>query len=396
MPTVLPLTGSLLKAYNNLPAIPPNDPLGDIINQLNAGSGGVTGAPNALVYINSLGTGTVTDAALVVAPPDVFLRPQIWDTRLGGAGAVWRQGAWQADGDPASVVGDGIVLYGLSTLGNLNPVEGAYNRQKSNRMGLAQILPGVNGGNLYYLARIDPNGLAFQDDSATPIITSFIDRLLGRMYLGAGVSQHGSNAGFQVNSIIANRGAARFNQYGANAGVPGVTGFKSRGATVGSLAKVVAGDTLWRATAIGVADDNATLGIAATLGINVPVGGVPAGQSWVATDYVLELQPLAGPVNGRKQAFKVDSEGIVYVKESANTMAGIATIGAGGNIVVANTRVTATTRFQLTAQDGGSVPTGSPFVVSRVVGTSFTIQSTAGAADSGVNVYYQLFEATTP
>ena len=32
--TTLPLTGAVLTAYNNLPAIPPNDPLGTLINQL--------------------------------------------------------------------------------------------------------------------------------------------------------------------------------------------------------------------------------------------------------------------------------------------------------------------------------------------------------------------------
>jgi hypothetical protein len=35
--STLPLAGDLLKAYNNLPGIPKDDPLGDLINQLVAG-----------------------------------------------------------------------------------------------------------------------------------------------------------------------------------------------------------------------------------------------------------------------------------------------------------------------------------------------------------------------
>lgn len=292
--TSLPLTGELLKKFNNLPAIPQFNPLGDIINQLVA-SGGMA--------IGGAVTGGLTGSVLFV-----------------GAGPVLAQ-------DNSNVV---------------------------------------------------------------------FDNTTKQLFLGAGTTLHGSNTGLQVSSITANRGASRFNQYGANAGIPGVTGFKSRGATIGSLAKVVAGDVLFRATAIGVADDNASIGLGATISIVVPVGGVPVGNNWVATDYVLELQPLAGPINGRKQAFKVDSEGIIYVKESANTMAGVAVLDGIGRAVIPNTRVSATTRFNLTAQDGGSTPTGTPFVFSRIVGTSFTIRSTANAADAGVQVYYQLFEPTTP
>lgn len=290
MPATLPLTGSDLTKYNNVPTTPSGNPLGDIINVLNAGGGPavLTGAPSALVFLNALGTNYLTDANFV----------------FEGAG--------------------------------------------------------------------------------------------GRLFVGGSSAFQGSNAGLQVSSLTANRGAGRFNQYGANAGVPGVVGFKSRGLTLGSLAKVQAGDTLFRATAIGVADDNATIGLAATLGFNVPPGGVPAGQAWVATEYVMELQPVGGPANGRKMSFKVSSEGIVYLKESANSMAGVAVLGAGGSVVVPNTQVAATTRFMLTAQDGGAAPTGAQFVSARAAGVSFTIASTAGAADVGVQVYYQLFEACTP
>jgi len=211
-----------------------------------------------------------------------------------------------------------------------------------------------------------------------------------------GIALHASNAGIQQSSTTADRAGMRNNQYGANTGVPGWTGFKSRGTNIGDLAKVIAGDVLAGITAIGVADDNASIGIASTIRVLVPAGGVPAGQNWVATDYELTLQPLGGPINGCKQAFYVTSEGILRVKESANCMAGVAVLDGTGTIVVGNTNVTATTKFNLTAQDGGNPPTGVIYQSARVVGTSFTIKSAAGAADTGVAVYYQLWEPTAP
>ncbi len=47
-------------------------------------------------------------------------------------------------------------------------------------------------------------------------------------------------------------------------------------------------------------------------------------------------------------------------------------------------------RFTLTIQDGGVIPTGIVYVFARTVGTSFEIRSTA--ADSGLIVYYQIWE----
>jgi hypothetical protein len=38
----LPLTGSLLTRYNNLPAIPPEEPLGDLLNSIGGGGSGYT------------------------------------------------------------------------------------------------------------------------------------------------------------------------------------------------------------------------------------------------------------------------------------------------------------------------------------------------------------------
>ena len=71
---------------------------------------------------------------------------------------------------------------------------------------------------------------------------------------------------------------------------------------------------------------------------------------------------------------RVRTGGILHVKETVNAMAGVATTGLGGTILVPNTRVTATTKFTLTVQDGGAAPTNGLYVSARVVGASFTIQ----------------------
>lgn len=198
-----------------------------------------------------------------------------------------------------------------------------------------------------------------------------------------------SNAGIQHSSDFANRAGYRANQFGANAGIPGVVGFKSRGA-IGTLVSVLAGDVLWRATAIGVAPDNASIPLAGSVSINAATPLPPAGN-YVPTDFEVALVSLAGPINSRRPVFVVDSEGVLHVKEGANAMAGVAVTGAGGTIVVPNTRITANTRILLTAQDGGAVPTNGMHVSARVIGVNFTIQMIS-AGDVGVLVYYQLYE----
>lgn len=217
----------------------------------------------------------------------------------------------------------------------------------------------------------------------------------GQVFINAPGALHGSNAGIQYSSTTANRAQIRLNQYGSNAGIPGVSTLKSRGATIGSLAPVQPGDAIFRDTAVGVTD-NLSIPLSGLISILVAPNGVPAGQGWIATDYELQLVPLAGPANGRKQTFRITSEGIFHIKEAANAMAGVATLDATGTAVVNNTQVTPTTKFSLTIQDSGSVPTGFVYQSARTAGTSFTIKSSAGAADSGVQVYYQLWEPTTP
>lgn len=248
----------------------------------------VTGDPNSILFEDPAGASSITDPALVAAPIDVFGRPQIWDHRqAAGVGSVLREGAWQQDGDPTSQAAEGAVFYGANALG-LGPsaAQGGYARVKPRRFGLAQIIPGINGGALFYAIRLDTdaeNGIRLNDDANAQQLK--IDRLTGTISFGSDVAPvgapgsarffgnapgtlHGSNAGMQYSSLIANRAQLRTNAYGAHTGVPGVTGFKSRAANIGGLAAVAPGDVLWRATAIGVCADNASVPLSGLLSFN--------------------------------------------------------------------------------------------------------------------------------
>lgn len=127
-----------------------------------------------------------------------------------------------------------------------------------------------------------------------------------QIFINQGGASFSSNAGVQLSSTTANRAAFRANQFGANTGVPGVVGFKSRGTNVADLASVADGDILWRATAIGVTGNNLNVPLAGFLSIEVPTGGT--NPTWVASDFTVSLVPLAGPINSIRTVFKVTSE----------------------------------------------------------------------------------------
>ncbi len=375
------------------------------------GGGGATGPADAIGYFDALGNLT-GDAKYTAIPLDPQGRPQVHDWRVAaGRGSIWRNGAWTLDGDPTDQVGEGFVTYGANALGNgPNGVAGGYGFITPYSFGRYQIIPGVNGGNTFLTCGFEDgsvnapfgyNGFFVVDNLNQNQLS--VDRATGAVVLGNAtnpvaqlfINQAGnfnSNAGIQHSSLVANRASYRGNQFGANAGIPGITGFKSRGLTVGTLAAVIAGDVLFRATAIGVTGDNLNIPLAGTISINAAL----VATNYVATDFEVALVPLAGPINGRKEAFRVDSEGVLYVKEQANSMAGVAVLGAAGTVVIPNTRVKATTKFQVTAQDGGALLTGALQQSARTVGVDFTIRSTAGAGDAGVQVYYQLYEPTVP
>jgi hypothetical protein len=145
------------------------------------------------------------------------------------------------------------------------------------------------------------------DISGTAVV---MEDVSGQVFIGIGVTGtlHGSNAGVQYSSTTSNRGSYRANQYGnvggTNSGVPGFVAFKSRGATINATASVLAGDVVWRGTAIAVPGNNVNTPNVGYISIVVAPGGPTATQ--VPCQYELELTNLAGT---RQLAFSVTSEG---------------------------------------------------------------------------------------
>jgi hypothetical protein len=229
----------------------------------------------------------------------------------------------------------------------------------------------------------DINGTAIVAQDATGLI------LWGQL-----IQDQGSNAGFQYSTLTTNRAAVRTSQYGANTGVPGVVGFKSRGLTVGALLSVAVGDVLWRATAIGVTGNDALIPLAGTIGFEVPaVNGVFPGS--ISPDFVIAI--ANDTTNSRRTTwtFKGFSGDLVMalagsrllLKEGANAMQGVNTLVLG-TLTIPNTLVTANTRIMHSVQEG-IAPLGSIYVSARVPGVSFTLTSTGG---SDCTVAWQLWE----
>ena len=137
---------------------------------------------------------------------------------------------------------------------------------------------------------------------------------------------------------------------------------------------------------------------------------LPSGSASIGVHDVclgsLHLTPIAAAlavVSCWKCAFRiaVPSGLVTYGDLRAATpvadipLTGVATLDGTGTAVVLNTYTTAATRFILSVQEGtGVIPVGTVYQSSRVVGTSFTIKSSAGAGDVGVVVCFQLWEPT--
>jgi len=124
--------------------------------------GSPTGDPNAIAYFNPTGAAITDDPKLTAAPPDQFGRPQIRDIRQNGpTGAVYRQGAWMADGDATNVIGEGLVIYGAAPNGLQDPANGTFARVKPSRFAIRLIIGGFDVG-FGYRTDLDtmPGGLA--------------------------------------------------------------------------------------------------------------------------------------------------------------------------------------------------------------------------------------------
>jgi len=254
----------------------------------------------------------------------------------------------------------------------------------------------------------DPNAVAFFNPTGTAITDNprFIVDNSDPNNIRVYINQTGpvpyapatpSGAGMQYSSNIAGRAALRLSQYGNNAGAQNISFFKSRGVNVGDEAALIAGDTILNLTGAGVCGDNVSIPLAAIFDAIIPPGGVFA-QS-ISPDFRWQL--AKGTINSRREVWRMvgltgdfvmkNAGQRIQIKEGANAMQGVSPTGAGGTVVVPNTLITANTRISLTWQDGGAAPAGTAYVVSRVAGTSFTIQST-NPADVGVNVFWQLWE----
>jgi len=210
------------------------------------------------------------------------------------------------------------------------------------------------------------------------------------VYIGGPTTAlHGSGSGVQYSSIVSSRAQYRCNQYGNATGVPGISTFKSRGATLGSLAPVQVGDVIYRATAVGVTD-NLSIPLSGLISINV--NAVPVGQGYIGTDYELQLVSVDGPANGRRVVYMLDSEGRQRFLETTSpgshttVPSGVVTL-VGGVATVLNSKIPANARIMLTIQPG-TAPLGTVYVSNITLNTSFTITST-NAGDT-CNVYYRI------
>lgn len=397
------------------------------------GGGGPTGDPNTIAFFNPAGTAITDDVKLVAAPVDPAGRPQIWDSRPGAVaypndGPVYRQGAWTSDSDATDQNSQGSVFYGPNALGvGPSALGGGYARVMPRRFGLAQIIPGVNGGNLFYPFRVDTdsvNGLKLLDDNAAQQF--YIDRATGAIIMGDAstaligplfgarlyINQPGSiSSGSPVQmSQIGRNSAINLRQYGAASFTSNIGFFRSRGtvigpqSTPGAYASVAVGDSLMNLTAQAVTGNNTDTPLAAIFDAVVPATGLfaqsvsPDFRWWLAGPnindrrVVWSMIGLTGDlVMGAHLATATQGARIKIDETSPNAMQGVAVTGALGTILVANTLITANTRISLTGQSGGVLATGGFNESARVPGASFTIQATA-PADVGVNVFWQLWE----
>jgi hypothetical protein len=175
----------------------------------------------------------------------------------------------------------------------------------------------------------------------------------GKVFCG-GTVQPASNAGIQFATTVANRAQFRGNQFGANNAGAGLTTFKSRGPINGTQpytgGGLLAGDVMGSWTVIGVAPNDNDIPLAASLQFLIPSSFVPAGQNYVPSEMVVGLVALAGPINSKRNVFRLTSEGV------AETLRGVR---AGGAATAPTALQTGALWSSGTGDPNGSV-TGSP------------------------------------
>jgi hypothetical protein len=216
---------------------------------------------------------------------------------------------------------------------------------------------------------------------------------LGELYLNQ-LTGYLSTAPVQFSHVTKNM-IVRLSQYSNTVKTNAIAFFRSRGASQGTKAACVDGDSLLNLTAVGVTGNGTDTPLAALITAIIPVGGT-FPQS-LSPDFAFEL--AKDTINSHRPVWKMigmtghlvmgQAGEEIQIKEGANSMQGVAVSGGGGGVVVANTLITANTRIALTAQDGGLAPGGPVIVTARTPGADFTINA---GGTAGVNVFWQLWE----
>ena len=152
-----------------------------ICDWLKTNAPAMVGDPNTAAYFD--GAGVLTDdLGLLFGGLDPYGRPQIRDIRQGtlpAANAVWRQGAWQVDGDPQNIEGDGVVVYGKAPNGLQDASNGAFARIKCDRFDIRLIIGAVDVG---YGFRADLTETYYKDNTGAQ--TMNITRATGKAWFG--------------------------------------------------------------------------------------------------------------------------------------------------------------------------------------------------------------------
>jgi hypothetical protein len=296
--------------------------------QIAATGGGASGVPLAAAYFD--GAGALASVAQYLADkPDAFQRPGVHDFRVGGTGrgAVYRLGSWSQDGDALNVTSEGFVTYGANVLGaGPSATDGALGFYEPNGFGVYNVVPGVNGGNTFLVCGFEDGsanapfgyqGFYLQSNLNAPLFQAIrTGPDAGFVFVGQATRDNLSSARVQNASIAANGAQYRSSQYGVNVGVPGISTFKSRGATVGALVPCLPGDVIFRATAASVTQSGA-IPLGGMISLQIPTDFPQTGQLWNAVEFELQLTPYAGTFpappnpNARRVAFKVNADGEV-------------------------------------------------------------------------------------
>ncbi len=121
---------------------------------------------------------------LEMGTTDVYGRTQIWNK---GANAVLRLGADTADGDPADVDSEGIVVY--------RPSADQLGRIKADRLGLTR----ASDSSLYYF-RVDESSLFYRSNPPNGDVHFYVERATGKS--GFGTSTPGEKLGIEGNLLV--------------------------------------------------------------------------------------------------------------------------------------------------------------------------------------------------